>query len=175
LAKRDSEPRIKGGSDEAARAVRRHANAIGAVAMAILRDSSLAEDVIQETSLRATRSISRQNQNGKLGGYLVGIAHHVARDMARKRRRETRRHLEVERSPGHQGLSEVTRSESRERLEAALAELPRDQREVFLMKYVAGMRYSEIASTLDLTEDAVSQKLWRVRQKLQKTLEDLRP
>ena len=70
---------------------------------------------------------------------------------------------------------EAMRNETAERLGEVLAALPEDQRDIIAMKYVAGMSYGAIAETLGITPDAVSQKLWRVRQKLQKELLEFRP
>jgi len=56
-----------------------------------------------------------------------------------------------------------------------MAALPEDQRDIIAMKYVAGMSYAAIAGVLGITPDAVSQKLWRVRQKLQNELLEFRP
>jgi len=67
------------------------------------------------------------------------------------------------------------RNEAAGALREAMAALPEDQRDIIAMKYVAGMSYAAIAGVLGITPDAVSQKLWRVRQKLQNELLEFRP
>ena len=67
------------------------------------------------------------------------------------------------------------RNEAANALRDALAALPEDQRDIIAMKYVAGMSYADIARVLGISPEAVSQKLWRVRQKLQSELLEFRP
>ena len=151
--------------------------------MACSGDASLCDDVVQETYARAVKGLHRIEQDGKLGGYLVGIARNVAVDVARRRGRESayaagERGNGEYRGGGGAGSSpseDAARGELRRRLESAVAALPEDQREIFLMKYVAGMRHGEIARALGTSSVAVSQKLWRVRRKLQRELQEFRP
>lgn len=164
----------EGNADAAAELARRYAPAAGAVAYGILRDAALCEDVVQETFARATKSIRKLRSEERVGPFLVGIARHIALDMARTRSRSV--------SLGEDGwvarrdpAKDAARGELRARLREAVAKLPDDQRELFLMKYVSGMRYDEIARTVGITSDAVGQKLWRIRRKLQRELEDFRP
>jgi RNA polymerase sigma factor (sigma-70 family) len=56
-----------------------------------------------------------------------------------------------------------------------VAALPDDQRDIFAMKYVAGMSYAQVAQAAGITPEAVSQKLWRIRQKLQRELQEFKP
>jgi len=154
--------------------VRRYTNALGAVAFAILRNRSLAEEAVQETFVRAAARIGRLENTARLGPWLVGIARHVALDLSRKRARTPLPLTEEVAAPGNPG-SEASTSEMAQRLREVVAALPEDQRDVFAMKYVAGMSYAAIGQALAMTPEAVSQKLWRVRQKLQQQLEEFLP
>ena len=92
------------------------------------------------------------------------------------RARKRERPLTGQASPARANPArDAARAELRETLRAAIATLPEDQRDLFTMKYVAGMGYRQIGHVLGLSENAVGQKLWRIRQKLQKELEDFRP
>ncbi|MEK7795061.1 MAG: sigma-70 family RNA polymerase sigma factor, partial [Candidatus Hydrogenedentota bacterium] len=71
--------------------------------------------------------------------------------------------------------SDAIRAELRERLRVAVARLEPDQREVFLLKYQAGLGYADIARSLSTTPEAISQKLWRIRKKLQLELREFKP
>lgn len=170
----------EGDGQAAARTAARYADALGAIAYGILGDASLCEDVVQESFARASRRIHSLKNPERLGGFLVGIARHVALDMARKRKRETVGAAEQQ-AVGEQHAApgtprqDAVRAELRDRLRQAVSGLPEDQRDLFLMKYMSGLRYSEIANTLGMTQDAVGQKLWRIRQKLQRELKDFRP
>lgn len=152
-------------------AAERFAPALGAIAYGITRDASLAEDVVQETFVRATENIHRLRDESKLGSFLMTIARNAAHDTARRRKRE------VALTPGHDvALGDTDAAmQRRERAEAvrqAIETLPEDQREIVLMKYVSSMRYRDIAKALCMTEDAVAQKLLRIRRKLHEQLKE---
>lgn len=163
----------RGDAAAAAAIARRHTDAVGAVAWAILRSPEGIDDALQETFLRATRAIHRLKRPDRVASFLAGIARHVAVDMLR----QNHRHAQPAAAPGHAPSPELSaeRAELRRQLDAALIALPQDQRELFLLKYVAGLSYADIALTLDTTPEAVGQKLWRIRQKLQRDLADFRP
>lgn len=163
-----------GDGNAAAAVVERYTDALGAVAYGITRNRALAEEAVQETFARATQTLGQLKNSARLGPWLVGIVRHVAVDLARRRSRETPmagRDMAASSNPGHDAM----RNEAAACLGEALAGLPEDQRDIIAMKYVAGMSYGAIAETLGMTPDAVSQKLWRVRQKLQKELLEFRP
>lgn len=163
----------RGDAAAAAALTRRHTDAVGAVAWAILRSPEGIEDALQETFVRAARAIRRLEQPERVASFLAGIARHVALDMLRQNHRHARAIPERDAAPSPELSAE--RAELRRNLEMALNALPQDQRELFLLKYVAGLSYAEIAQTLATTPEAVGQKLWRIRQKLQRELADYRP
>jgi RNA polymerase sigma-70 factor (ECF subfamily) len=164
----------RGDGKAAAVAVARYTDALGAVAFAILGNPSLAEEVVQETFARAAERITHLKDADRLGAWLVGIARHVALDLFRRRVRERSLTAHTPTAPANPGR-EAARAETAERLRGVVAGLPEDQRDIFAMKYVAGMSYADIGKTLGMTPEAVGQKLWRVRQKLQLKLKEFRP
>lgn len=155
-------------------AAERYAPALGAIAYGITRDASLAEDVVQETFVRAAKNIHQLREDGRLGGFLMTIARNAARDMVRRRGREVALTAAHERS-GNNGLDAVQSRERHAALNSAIESLPEDQREILLMKYVSSMRYRAIAQALSMTEEAVAQKLMRIRRKLKVQLKEYQP
>lgn len=164
----------RGDGNAAAAVVARYTDALGAVAFAILGDLSLAEEAVQEAFARAAARITELKDADRVGSWLAGIARHVALDIFRRRRRERPLTVHAPAALSNPGR-DAALAEMAERLREVVAGLPDDQRDVFAMKYVAGMSYAEIARALDMTAEAVGQKLWRVRQKLQQKLEEFRP
>ncbi len=163
-----------GDREAVAVAAERFSKTLGAVAYAALGDHALAEDVVQETFARAHRVIRTLKEDGKLASFLTGIARNIAMDTLRKRGRE--RPLEFDgRAASGTPESDAIRAELRERLRVAVARLEPDQREVFLLKYQAGLGYADIARSLSTTPEAISQKLWRIRKKLQLELREFKP
>ena len=163
----------RGDAAAAAALTRRHTDAVGAVAWAILRSPEGIDDALQETFLRATRAIRRLEHPDRVAAFLAGIARHVAVDMLRQNHRHARTIAATGEAPSPAASAE--RAELRRKLDAALTTLPQDQRELFLLKYVAGLSYAEIAQTLETTPEAIGQKLWRIRQKLQRDLAEFHP
>lgn len=152
----------------------RYADALGAVAYSVLGDRVLAQDAVQEVFARATARLDTLNGVIRLGPWLLGIVRHAALDFRRKRKREVPLDGHEPQAPATPA-ADAARAELRERLREAIDRLPEDQRDIFVLKYMAGMSYAEIGRTVGITPEAVGQKLWRIRQKLQADLEEFRP
>jgi RNA polymerase sigma-70 factor (ECF subfamily) len=163
-----------GNGHAAAAIVARYTDAIGAIAYGVIRNRALTQDAVQETFARAARTIGKLNDPKRLGPWLVGIVRNVAVDMVRRRARELPIGEYDIASKGDPSR-EAMRNEAAKALRDALAALPEDQRDIIAMKYMAGMSYADIARVLGISPEAVSQKLWRVRQKLHSELLEFRP
>jgi RNA polymerase sigma-70 factor, ECF subfamily len=164
----------RGDGAAAAALVERYADAAGAVAFAILGDFTLAEDVVQDTFARASDRLKTLRDGERVGPWLTAIARNLAKDEIRKRNRETPLgdfDLPCKSDPRR----ETSLNELNHHIRDAVAALPESMREVFLMKYMTGMRYNEIAEVLGLTKETVAQRIHRARQKLQRDLEAHRP
>ena len=166
-----------GSERAAAEAVERFAPALGAVAFGVLNDTGLAQEAVQETFYRAAKRIASLQQGERLGPWLMSIARNVSIDMVRRRR--TRAEVPVDDASALASADDTSRTaqnnELSGRLQQAVASLPDDQRELFLMKYSAGMRYADIATATGLSIESVGQKLLRIRKKLQAQLKDFQP
>ena len=123
-----------------------------------------ARDLTQEVFLRVTRTAIPVAPDGDLRGWLFRIARNLALDHHRSRRRHP------EAGPM---TSEPTRSASQDvsaAVNEALASLPAVDRDVFVMREVAGLGYEEIAAACELTPDAVRSRLHRTRLLLREQL-----
>ena len=128
----------------------------------LLRDGAAAEDLTQETFLRAMRG--SYQSNGHERAWIFQIARNLARDQARAwARRPATEVFEDVAGPGTDRALVLA-------LDAALASLEHDDREVFLLKEVAGLSYAEIAEACGLSSDAVRSRLHRTRLTLRKQL-----
>ena len=128
----------------------------------LLRDNAVAEDLTQDTFLRAMNGAYQAN--GHERAWIFQIARNLACDHARAsiRRPHTVPIDEAAALGGDRTLAIA--------LDTALAALARDDREVFLLKEVAGLSYAEIAEACDITPDAVRSRLHRTRLALRKQL-----
>ncbi len=128
-----------------------------------VRDGQAAEDLTQETFLRALRA--SYSANGQERAWIFQIARNLGRDHLRTRHR-TPATAELGDPAGGRGDPSLALE-----LESALATLSDDDREVFLLREVAGLGYGEIASASGLTPDAVRSRLHRARIALRKQLQ----
>ena len=127
-----------------------------------LHDGTAAEDLTQEAFVRALGG--RWQPGGQARAWIFQIARNLARDHLRA---QARRPI----------LSPLGEHESRLRdpgtalaLDAALATVDVDDREVFLLKELGGLTYAEIAVACGMTPDAVRSRLHRTRLALRRQL-----
>ena len=123
-----------------------------------------ARDLTQEVFLRVSRTAIPVAPDGELRGWLFRIARNLVLDHHRSRRRH----------PEPAPLTiEPTRSASQDvsaAVNEALASLPAVDRDVFVMREVAGLGYEEIGAACELTPDAVRSRLHRTRLLLREQL-----
>lgn len=144
------------GGDEAAAAelVRRHARAVARFLSAGGAGDDV-EDLVQETFYRAFRKIDGFRGGASFRTWVMTIGSNALRDLRRRSRRRPVVSLEDRDVPGTADPhGELVSSELAQRLEAAIAELPRMQREVFLLRAQQELDYEEIAAALHTTVGA---------------------
>jgi RNA polymerase sigma-70 factor (ECF subfamily) len=162
--------------------MRRHNQRLFRLARSILRSGVEAEDVVQETYVRAFASLdqfvgphnlaawlARIAANEALGrvrgrGRVVSLDEYVARedDGARPVETMTSRQPDPERLTGN--------GELRRLLEAAIDALPDDFRTVFVLRAVEGMSIAETAEALSIRPETVKTRFHRARHRLQEAL-----
>ena len=121
-----------------------------------------ARDLTQEVFLRVSRSQAATNGDGS--AWLFRIARNIVLDHHRSRARhpESAALTHETTRPAHQDVSTAVNE--------ALAALPALDRDVFLMREVAGLGYEEIAEACELTADAVRSRIHRTRVQLRDRL-----
>ena len=130
---------------------------------------SLAEDVVAETFLIAHERRHRFDpERGELLPWLYGIATNVLRKHIRAERRALRTLATRDESDDHDQRSaeRLDAAVTVRRVAAALAALPRRQRDVLLLFAVAELEYAEIAAALDMPLGSVQSALHRARTKV---------
>ncbi|MBI4601615.1 MAG: RNA polymerase sigma factor [Planctomycetes bacterium] len=137
-----------------------------------------ADDVYQETLLRALKSIARLEWRGE-GSFLRwlgGIADNVILELSRKRARERQvalDGLDVRVPAADASPSRALRREERlERLEGSLASLSPDHRRVIVLTRIEGLTFEEAAQRMGRSADAVKQLLYRALKELKEAFGD---
>ncbi|MER6762535.1 MULTISPECIES: RNA polymerase sigma factor [Amycolatopsis] len=131
------------------RIVARHGATVLRVCRVVLGPHD-AEDAWSETFLSAMRAYPDLPETANVEAWLVTIAHRKAIDVARATKRNPLPVEEIPEEPAPPGLSNAEDGD----LWAAVRDLPAKQRQAVAYRYVAGLRYAEIAEILGGSVDA---------------------
>jgi RNA polymerase sigma-70 factor (ECF subfamily) len=145
---------IQGDRDAFETVIRSFSRSLFAIAYGILQNREEAEDVVQDTFVKAWKSRWRVRDAAKFPAWLSTIARHRARDLARRRRPEPLPEdfeaadmVELEGSGQKADLDGEVRS--------ALAQLPELHRVAVTLRYFEELDYGTIEKTLGLTNGAL--------------------
>lgn len=131
-----------------------------------------AEDLSQETFLRAYQKISDFEGSSRFSTWLYSIARNLCLDHL-KRRRVPEVHDETEHvSPEPSPERGVSLREDVSRLQRLLLELPEGPREAFVLRHVEGLEYEEIAERCSTTVNNVKVRVHRAREALARAMGD---
>jgi RNA polymerase sigma-70 factor (ECF subfamily) len=160
-------------------------------ARALAGDARDAEDLFQETWLRAVKAhaAGREREESDPKAWLFAITANAHKDLLRKKR--VRRLFFMERTkslvdgtadadpgwdtPGHSCDDGVMRSDIRLCLRRAVSRLPGRERRVFVLKDIEGFKHEEIGRMLGIPETTVRTLLHRAVKKLRKELAEFGP
>jgi RNA polymerase sigma factor (sigma-70 family) len=120
------------------------------LALRVLRDEALAEDAVQEGFLAVWRTAARfMPERGKASTWILTLVHRRAVDVVRREERRRADTLEHVLEPGGGDVHEDAWLRlQRERVQAALKQLPDQQREALELAYYGGFSQSELAERL---------------------------
>jgi RNA polymerase sigma-70 factor (ECF subfamily) len=124
----------------------------------LTRDRTLAEDVTQDTFLRAFRFIHGYRGAQRFGSWLFAIARNCSMDALRKRGT-------VAEQDGREARATPDAS-TRAELDAALAAVSAEHRDAFLLVEVFGLSYQEAADVLGVAVGTVKSRMFRARRAL---------
>jgi RNA polymerase sigma-70 factor, ECF subfamily len=142
--------------------VRSHQAGVYRVALRMLGSQTDAQDVTQETFVRAWRSLGRFRSDSAVSTWLYRIVTRRCLDVIAARR--TTEYLDEDLQTSAAGPSES--AEQRERLKAvtrAIATLPAEQRAALILREFESLSYQEVADVLGTTVAAVKGRIHRAR------------
>ena len=144
------------------------------LAFRILRDAALAEDAVQDGFMTAWRTAARfMPERAKASTWLLTLVHRRAVDLVRRedrRRTETLDH-DVE-QPGGSVEQDAWLRFERERVQAALRQLPDQQREALELAYYGGFTQSELAERLGQPIGTIKSRMFAGLTRLRELLSD---
>ncbi|MEZ4649332.1 MAG: RNA polymerase sigma factor [Candidatus Eisenbacteria bacterium] len=158
--------------------VRRYTKMAYAVAYSVLASVPDAEDVCQESWIRALERLEECRDPDRFSSWLLQIVRNRARNYREYRAvRSAQSHDETYMgtdSPGERPDAIHERGAERDRLESAISQLSEAQREVVLLHDLVGWSHRAIAEALDVSEVACRQRLFQARVRLRQILGDER-
>jgi RNA polymerase sigma-70 factor (ECF subfamily) len=154
--------------------VGRYRDRLGRYAVRMLGNRADAEDALQETFIRAYRSLGRCTDPDRFGAWVFGILVNRCRTLGAQRARRDRVVVADEgaltRASAHDGAAE--RHALREVLDRAMVRLGPTMREAFLLKFVEELSYEEMADVTGVSVPALKMRVSRARQELRRLLEE---
>ena len=175
---------VRAGDGEAFRALlERHGRAVFRLAFRMTGNEHDAEDVVQETFLRAYRRLADFEERAQFGSWLHRIAANCAYDLLRGRARRSARFAPLDaegelpeaptEDPGADRL--LAGGEVRQRVKVAMARMSDLERSAFTLRHLEGLTTAEIASALGLPADAAKQSVFRAVRKVREALAEHAP
>ncbi len=164
--------------------VHRHQNAVYSVALRYMRAPDLADDVTQDTFLRAYRAIDTFNNDNGLGfrSWLLRITSNRALDVLRSQKRRPVDSLDAAMDNASTNWSPedssetpyefIERGDLAKQLEWALGQISPDQRIVVILSDIHGHSYDEIAEITGVAPGTVKSRLHRARARLRDVLQE---
>jgi RNA polymerase sigma factor (sigma-70 family) len=154
-----------------------HLDAAYRLARYLTRNAADADDVVQESFLRALRHFAGFRGEGaaQSRAWMLTIVRNTAYTWRRRRHSERSASefdetIHSESTAGEHPDAELARRDSRETLAQALETLPSDLREVIVLREFEGLSYKEIGDVVEVPIGTVMSRLSRARKRLQEAL-----
>ena len=169
--------RAQGGDSEGFRVlVEQNTRNVFRLAFRMTGNEADAEDVVQETFLRAYRNIARYDPRAKVSTWLHSIASNYAIDLLRKRKHRVAAHLDdvpaaatpVAADPDPERAT--AGGQFRARVDSALESLSAKERVAFSLRHFEELSIREISQTMGTPEGSVKNNIFRAVRKLRAVL-----
>ncbi len=173
-----------GDTDAFAALVERHGRSLFRLAYRMTGNEQDAEDVVQESFLRAYRQLAKFDERASFGTWLYRIATNCSLDLVRMRKRRSEHVAACEESGGEDPVLALPSSapspertalsgEIREQLAEAMNELSPTERTAFVLRHFEGLSMEDVSRVLECQPGAAKHSVFRAVQKLRRALEPL--
>lgn len=176
--------RVRNGDEDAFRGLfGRYAPTAKALALRVVRQSQLAEEIVQEAFLVVWRHPEGYDgERGSVRSWLMGVVHHRAVDAVRREEAYRRRAedaipdvLEEQADHAEDVVNTLGRPQERRAVRDALGDLPSEQREVLTLMYFEGLSQSQVAERTGLPLGTVKSRTLLGMRRMRASLEGVRP
>lgn len=165
---------LKGNRRAFDRLVHEHQRRIYFTVRKIVLDHDAADDIVQDTFVKAWTNLDRFDHSRPFYPWLQRIAVNTALNYSKKTSREDRRRetgpMNNEPDRDDDPLQQIIGSELNDKIRTAMARLPADQRTVMVLRTREELSYREISEQLGIPAGTVMSKLSRAREKLKNEL-----
>jgi RNA polymerase sigma-70 factor, ECF subfamily len=161
--------------------VERHSRSIFRLAYRMTGNEQDAEDIVQETLLRAYRRLDRFESRSSFSTWLYRIAVNCSVDFSRKRKHDDQQQAAYDADSPDPVLSVpstdpsadrlMLSAEVREKVEATMQTLSEKEKAAFVLRHFEGRSIEEIAQALGMKANAAKNNIFRAVQKLRRALE----
>ena len=150
--------------------MKRYTSQVYGAALRLLKDENNAQEVTQMAFIQAYRQLdSWRSEN--FGAWVTIIANHIALRLLEKEKRRQTEPLDENTDPPDDSYDEF-KEQCLQSLEAAVAQLPETDRQIIQWHYYEGVTLQTIAQRLGQTENNIKVRIFRIREKLKRRIED---
>lgn len=171
---------LSGDQEEFGQLVKKHSRAVFRLAYRVTQNESDADEVVQETFLKAYRNLARFESRANFSTWLYRIAMNCSLDLRDNRQpghsvqvvEEVEEAGEVQLSSHAPSQERVLYSKQvKRRIDGAMKELTNVERAAFVMRHMEGKSIEEISEVLNLKASAAKNSVFRAVQKMRRALE----
>jgi RNA polymerase sigma-70 factor (ECF subfamily) len=163
--------------------VERHSRSVFRLAYRITGNEQDAEDVVQDTFIRAYRQIARFESRSSFATWLYRVAVNCSHDQLRRRPRTVPQRSGDDQGDALSGLADVSAGSNPERVlmsreierrvRDGLDSLSETERAAFILRHFEGLSIEEIGRSLGLAASATKHSVFRAVQKMRRAVEPL--
>lgn len=148
-----------------------HQSRLAALGLLITGSAAAADDIVQETFLRAFQSRIR-HRRGTVHGYLTTIAYRLALKEKKREQRNVRMESANARAKAENPLDEILASERDRSIAEAIQTLEEDHRDAMVLRFYGDHDYKDIARLLDIPHGTAKSRVFYAVRKCREILKE---